>query len=49
MRIMGLPLYSFISQVLSVLLYGSPVVAFVLIRKKQTKLLSSEMHKTAIK
>lgn len=49
MRIMGLPLYSFISQVLSVLLYGSPVVAFVLIRKKQTKLLSSERHKTAIK
>jgi hypothetical protein len=36
-RILGLPLYNFIPQVLSVFLYGCPTVAFLLIRKQQTK------------
>lgn len=38
MRVMGLPLYSFIAQVLSVFLYGCPTVAFILIREKQKRL-----------
>lgn len=38
-QIMGLPLYSFIAQVLCVFLYGCPVVAFILLRKeKQARL-----------
>lgn len=45
LRIMGLPLYNFIGQVLSVFLYGCPVVAFVLIRNRQTRSLNRGIHK----
>ncbi|WP_026769283.1 hypothetical protein [Asinibacterium sp. OR53] len=41
-RIMGLPLYSFIAQILCVFLYGCPIVAFILIRKKQTRLSNAD-------
>ncbi|PQV60581.1 hypothetical protein CLV53_10617 [Sediminibacterium magnilacihabitans] len=46
-RIFNLPLYNFIPQLLSVILYGAYVVAFVLVKKKkQAQLLSSEVLRT---